>query len=78
MKHLDKYWYNRFQIFSKFNEGIQLDDEGWFSTTHENIAKCIARKSKGYSTVLDGFAGCGGNVIQYAKKCSTVYAVDID
>lgn len=71
-----KYWNQRYSIFSKYDEGIQLDEESWYSVTHECIAKCIADKLKKY-TVMDGFAGAGGNIIQFAMNGQTI-ALEID
>ncbi|GFH45878.1 trimethylguanosine synthase [Chaetoceros tenuissimus] len=34
----DKYWVQRRRLFSRFDKGIQLDAEGWFSVTPEIIA----------------------------------------
>lgn len=45
--------------------------------TPEAIAKYIANLIKG-KTVIDGFCGSGGNVIQFSKHCKKVYAIDID
>lgn len=39
-----KYWAQRYRLFSKFNEGIILDDEGWYSVTPERIATQIAKR----------------------------------
>lgn len=39
-----KYWAQRYRFFSRFAEGIQLDDEGWFSVTPELIAAHIAER----------------------------------
>lgn len=72
-----KYWNQRYRIFSKFDEGIQLDEESWYSVTHEAIARHIAGVCKGAKVAMDGFAGAGGNVIQFAEFCKTV-AVDLD
>jgi trimethylguanosine synthase len=41
---LDKYWAQRKRLFTKFDEGITLDGEGWFSVTPESIANHIAQK----------------------------------
>jgi trimethylguanosine synthase len=71
-----KYWNQRYSIFSKYDDGIQLDEESWYSVTHECIAKCIADKLKNY-TVMDGFAGAGGNIIQFAMNGQTI-ALEID
>ena len=42
-----------------------MDYESWFSVTHEKIAKHIADRApcEIYETVMDGFAGAGGNII---------------
>lgn len=39
-----KYWAQRCRLFSKFHEGIILDDEGWYSVTPELIAEHIAKR----------------------------------
>lgn len=39
----DKYWAQRHRLFTKFDEGIQLDRDGWFSVTPEVIAHHIAQ-----------------------------------
>lgn len=75
---LSKYWHQRYRLFSKFDEGVQLDYESWFSVTPEKIAEHIARRFEGFEFVVDGFCGVGGNTIQFAKKCGRVIAVDID
>lgn len=72
----DKYVRQKYSLFSKFDEGIMLDEESWFSVTHEVIANYIANTCKNCSIVMDGFAGAGGNVIAFAKHCP-VLAVDI-
>ena len=33
----------RYRLFSKFDEGIRLDAESWFSVTPERIAQHIAK-----------------------------------
>ena len=35
-----KYWLLRHTLFSRFGEGIALDEEGWYSVTPEAIARC--------------------------------------
>ena len=72
----NKFWLQRYYYFSKFDEGIQMDKESWYSVTPEQIAKYTAKLIKG-KTIIDGFCGCGGNVIQFSKYCSKVYAIDI-
>eukprot|EP01083_Nonionella_stella_P054138 143013_1 len=41
----DKYWAQRKRLFSKFDEGIQLDKESWYSVTPEAIATHIAQRT---------------------------------
>lgn len=72
-----KYFNQRYSLFTKFDEGVELDNESWYSVTHEIIAEHIAKICRKCSVVMDGFSGVGGNVIQFAKYCK-VLAVDID
>nr|XP_027197125.1 trimethylguanosine synthase-like [Dermatophagoides pteronyssinus] len=86
------YWRQRFILFSRFNQGIRLDKESWYSVTPESIAKHIAERlqntlSKRYPDrsmagfiVMDPFCGAGGNIIQFALQplIRKVYAIDID
>jgi trimethylguanosine synthase len=85
----DKYWAQRRSLFSRFDDGIQLDQEGWFSVTPEAIANHIAKRvatqiiprdSNGGMIVLDAFCGCGGNTIAFARRpeVSLVICVDTD
>lgn len=65
---LAKFWKKRYFIFSKFDRGIKIDDESWYSITPEPIAKHIAQRvcekfGYGTSNVLDAFSGVGGNAI---------------
>ncbi|KAM8966645.1 trimethylguanosine synthase [Pelodytes ibericus] len=79
--HLAKYWAQRYRLFSRFDEGIQLDEEGWFSVTPEKIAEHIASRvtqTFNCDVVVDAFCGVGGNAIQFAKTGKKVIAVDID
>lgn len=40
----DKYWAQRRRLFSRFDEGVQLDKESWYSVTPEAIANHIANR----------------------------------
>ncbi|XP_075978713.1 trimethylguanosine synthase 1 [Anticarsia gemmatalis] len=72
-----KYWKKRHSLFHRFDEGIQLDRESWFSVTPESVAAHIASKYA-YDVVLDAFCGAGGNTIQFANTAQKVIAIDID
>ena len=79
----DKYWAQRKRLFTRFDDGIRLDPEGWFSVTPEAIANHIAEQMVSSSeglTVLDAFVGVGGNAIAFAKRPEVlrVVCVDID
>lgn len=77
---ITKYWNQRRRLFSRFDQGIELDAEGWFSVTPEQIADHVARETqKQYAPriLLDAFCGCGGNAIAFAKVTKVV-AVDVD
>jgi trimethylguanosine synthase len=40
----DKYWVQRRRLFSRFDRGIELDAEGWYSVTPEIIADHVAEE----------------------------------
>nr|XP_057947308.1 trimethylguanosine synthase isoform X2 [Doryrhamphus excisus] len=79
---LAKYWAQRYRLFSRFDEGIRLDREGWFSVTPEKIAEHIALRVESSfpctQLVIDAFCGVGGNAIQFALTGKRVLAIDID
>ncbi|CAH8253996.1 unnamed protein product [Arabidopsis lyrata] len=74
---ITKYWIQRYHLFSRYDQGIELDEEGWYSVTPEVIAIKQAQRCRG-KVVIDCFSGVGGNTIQFAKVCSSVVAIDID
>ncbi|XP_046883313.1 trimethylguanosine synthase isoform X2 [Hypomesus transpacificus] len=78
---LAKYWAQRYRLFSRFDEGIKMDHEGWFSVTPEKIAEHIAlrvQESFHSDLIIDAFCGVGGNAIQFALTGKRVLAIDID
>lgn len=82
---LYKYWCQRYKLFSRFDDGIQLDEESWWSVTPEDIAKHIATRvctktGTENAVILDAFCGAGGNAIQFASHSPYVRVVccDID
>ena len=62
-KDIQKFYRSRYFLFSKFDRGIQIDKEGWYSVTPEPFAKHIASrvsqtfKSHMQSHLFQG-AGC--------------------
>ncbi|KAJ8539518.1 hypothetical protein K7X08_013770 [Anisodus acutangulus] len=68
---------SRYLLFNKYDEGIKMDEEGWFSVTPEAIAKHHALRC-GSGTIVDFLTGVSGNSIQFAKRSKHVIAIDID
>ncbi|KAG7369901.1 RNA cap guanine-N2 methyltransferase [Nitzschia inconspicua] len=80
----DKFWSQRRRLFTRFDCGIQLDPESWFSVTPEAIANHIAAHLVGTNNhqkkvvVLDPFCGCGGNSIAFARRNEVDLVVSVD
>jgi len=72
---LQKYWWQRYRLFSRYDEGIRMDYDGWFSVTPENVASQIAERCR-CNVIVDAFCGVGGNAIQFAMTCEKVIAID--
>lgn len=82
---MKKYWNQRHDLFHKYDEGILLTKELWFSVTPEVISKFTARvvqhvlrKKNEPIFVMDAFAGGGGNVNFFLEYFDVVFAVDIN
>ncbi|KAH8850453.1 Trimethylguanosine synthase [Schistosoma japonicum] len=85
---IDKYWAQRFRLFSRFDSGIQVDCNSLFSATPEVIAAHQAKRiyrifspapqKKINHTVLDIFCGTGSNAIQFALRGFRVIAIESD
>ena len=69
---LEKYWKQRYRFFTKFDDGILLDNESWFSVTPEAIATHIAERCQ-CDIIIDAFCGVGGNTIQVSIYYSFRY-----
>ncbi|TPX32214.1 hypothetical protein SmJEL517_g04627 [Synchytrium microbalum] len=76
-KKLVKYFNQRYSLFSRFDEGVQLDEESWYSVTPECIARHIAGRAQ-CGVIVDAMCGVGGNSIQFAMCCEKVIAIDHD
>jgi trimethylguanosine synthase len=89
---MKKYWSQRHNLFSKYDNGIILTKELWFSVTPEKISKFIANfitklfkvenenENENEIIILDSFCGGGGNIVQFLKadKRNIIYAIDIN
>lgn len=80
---LYKYWCQRYNLFSRFDDGVQLDSESWYSVTPENIAEHIAKRvhsalGTDEFVIVDAFCGVGGNLIQFARLSPLVRVIGCD
>lgn len=77
-----KFWSKRYDLFSKYDEGVYMNTELWYSVTPEAAAKFIAIYLKKMlpqaTTILDLCCGGGGNTIQFAEIFDSVGAIDIN
>lgn len=74
---VQKYWDRRYDLFSRFDYGIQVNKSALFSIKPELHAIDIASRFVG-NEVIDGFCGVGGVSIALARFGKKVTAIDID
>lgn len=67
------------ELFSRWNQGCQLDEEGLYSVTPERHALRIAKQAQ-HPVIVDAFCGGGGNTIAFArqKHVQKVISFEID
>ena len=75
-ERLQRYWDRRYDYFSRFDEGIRIDDEGLHTVMPEKAALQQGILIPDAEVVLDGFCGVGGLAIAYARLGKKVIAVD--
>ena len=78
---LEKFWFQRHALFSRYDDGVRLDAESWYSVTPELIAIHVALRllrPPFCGVCVDAFCGVGGNAIQLALSGARVLAIDID
>ncbi|KAK4152432.1 RNA cap guanine-N2 methyltransferase-domain-containing protein [Chaetomidium leptoderma] len=84
---LQKYWHQRYSIFNFYDYDIRLTDDAWFGVTPEPIATKIAKDIRSHNhstprkdTIIDLFAGAGGNTIAFAlsEKWDRVIGIEKD
>lgn len=66
-----RYWHQAYSLFQYYDDDIRLTDDAWFGVTPEPIAVRIAAdlshiSSAAKTTIVDLFAGAGGNTIAFA------------
>ncbi|CDR40235.1 CYFA0S04e06590g1_1 [Cyberlindnera fabianii] len=79
-KSISRYWAKRHLLFSRFDEGIYMNEELWYSVTPEAMAiftaKFIKACDPSIRSVLDVFCGGGGNLIQFARFFDRAFGVE--
>lgn len=69
---IQKYWQQRYDIWSLYDEGVYMTDDAWFGVTPEPVANSVATdfdkfiNDESKTTIVDIFAGAGGNAIAFA------------
>ncbi|KAL2140242.1 hypothetical protein VTI28DRAFT_4056 [Corynascus sepedonium] len=84
---LQKYWHQRYSIFNFYDYDIRLTDDAWFGVTPEPVATKVAKDIPSHrhsnppkNTIVDMFAGAGGNTIAFAlsEKWDRVIGIEKD
>ncbi|QPH01021.1 hypothetical protein C2857_005210 [Epichloe festucae Fl1] len=81
---IQKYFSQRYSIFSWYDEGVYMTDDAWFGVTPEPVASQIAREmstiDSSKDTVVDVFAGAGGNTVAFAlsQRWKRIIAIERD
>lgn len=70
-------WDMRHALFSRYDDGIQLDAVGLLGAKPEQAAYASAKLLPG-GTVLDGFCGSGGSAIAFARAGKQVISLDLE
>ncbi|KAI4127712.1 MAG: hypothetical protein LQ338_003087, partial [Usnochroma carphineum] len=79
------YYHQRYDLFSKYDEGILMTDAAWYGVTPEPVANKVAQHISSAAPIskailIDCFAGVGGNTIAFARsgRWKRVYAIEQD
>ncbi|TKA74844.1 hypothetical protein B0A55_05338 [Friedmanniomyces simplex] len=82
---ISKYWHQRHNIFSKYDDGVWMTHDAWFGVTPEPVATRIASDLASAfpptkTILVDAFAGAGGNTIAFALsgRWKQIFAIEKD
>ncbi|UKZ77459.1 hypothetical protein TrVFT333_005180 [Trichoderma virens FT-333] len=83
---IQKYFSQRYSIFSYYDDGVHMTDDAWFGVTPEPVANQIAYElSEDHydpkkTILIDAFSGAGGNTIAFAlsERWSRIIAIERD
>lgn len=80
--HCKKYWAKRYSLFSRFDDGVYMTAELWYSVTSEITARVVAKIVRKLlpecESVLDVCCGGGGNTIQFSTYFRSVVGIDVN
>ncbi|KAL1301722.1 hypothetical protein AAFC00_005928 [Neodothiora populina] len=82
---IQKYWHQRYDIWSLYDEDVWMTNDAWFGVTPEPVANKIAEHliegtDPSKTIIIDAFAGVGGNAIAFARsgRWQQVFAIEKD
>ncbi|KAH6898328.1 RNA cap guanine-N2 methyltransferase-domain-containing protein [Thelonectria olida] len=79
---LQKYFAQRYSIFSLYDEGVYMTDDAWFGVTPEPVAYQVAHDMYGADAhkhiLIDAFGGVGGNSIAFALSGRWARVISIE
>ncbi|RSL80541.1 hypothetical protein CEP51_006507 [Fusarium floridanum] len=81
---IQKYFAQRYSIFSLYDYGVYMTDDAWFGVTPEPVANQVAHDMYGTDKkkhiLIDVFAGAGGNTIAFtlSERWSRIISIERD
>ncbi|EXM08259.1 RNA cap guanine-N2 methyltransferase-domain-containing protein [Fusarium oxysporum II5] len=81
---IQKYFAQRYSIFSLYDYGVYMTDDAWFGVTPEPVANQVAHDMYGTDQkkhiLIDVFGGAGGNSIAFAlsERWSRIISIERD
>ncbi|OLN88803.1 Trimethylguanosine synthase [Colletotrichum chlorophyti] len=79
---LQKYFSQRYSLFSWYDEGVRLTDSAWFGVTPEPVANTVANDmyytDASKKILIDIFGGAGGNTIAFALSARWDRVISIE
>ncbi|RFU74559.1 tgs1 uanosine synthase [Trichoderma arundinaceum] len=83
---IQKYFSQRYSIFSFYDGGVHMTDDAWFGVTPEPVANQIAYELSEHhydpkkTILIDAFGGAGGNTIAFAlsERWNRIISIERD
>jgi len=81
-KNIRKYFIKRFFLFSRFDDGIQLDEESWYSVVGEPISLWLKQRLLNskiqLNSIFEPFVGVGGLAVHLSCIAHRYIVNDLD